>query len=117
MQDLRQASELESAERQVLWGVPKAMKYLSSTPFSFGGPSKVFPGTCEACLYGRGEHIPECPHRTYTKTDYYFPMTDGSVTRVSYIGTVMVDVEENCGAVVMPIENSSGEADSSPTSP
>ena len=90
------------------------MKYLSSSPFSFGGPSKVFPGTCEACLYQRGEHIPECPNRTFTKTDYYLPMTDGSVTRVSYIGTVLVEVQEDCGVIVMPREGSSSGEDSSP---
>ena len=35
------------------------MQYLNKT-FSVPGPSKVAPGTCEACVYGRGEHSPDC---------------------------------------------------------
>lgn len=23
-------------------------------------PAKVMPGTCEACVFGRGEHMPSC---------------------------------------------------------
>ncbi len=36
------------------------MKYLGSEPFSLPRPSKVMAGTCEKCVYGSGEHDPNC---------------------------------------------------------
>ena len=77
------------------------MKYLSSSPFSVGVPSKLFPGTCEKCIYGSGDHAKECPNRTYTKIDYYVPMAGGSVTRMTFIGTVLVEVEEDCPVTLL----------------
>jgi len=40
------------------------MKYLSSDPFTVPGPDAVMAGTCDACVWGKGEHKKECIKRT-----------------------------------------------------
>ncbi len=39
-------------------------KYLQSDAFAIPKPSKVMAGTCEACVWGEGEHAEGCANRT-----------------------------------------------------
>jgi hypothetical protein len=67
-------------------------KYLQQS-FTVPAAAKVMPGTCEKCVYGTGEHAPECEirlsweslgndpvHLMYKDLVFYYPAWKGEVS-------------------------------------
>lgn len=58
------------------------MNYLNPT-FTVPAPDKQMPGTCEACVWGRGEHAEGCGSRAYPKDvlKFYIKSTAAAIAQ------------------------------------